>query len=168
MLALALDVGGCDDPLAHDAELAGARTEPSNEALFRWQVAAIELSRTTARIRSRSTVLTSANGVPTTRSCYPRGMPPKTMRASFYEGPGRFATGTVAVPAPARGEALLRVRRVGICGTDLHIVQGHLDHRVPRGGVIGHETFAEVVEAPKDSGFAAGDRVVVEPVVFCR
>src|SRR5438046_2364336 len=43
MLALALDVGGCDDPLAHDAELAGARTEPGNEALFRWQVAAIEL-----------------------------------------------------------------------------------------------------------------------------
>ena len=94
-------------------------------------------------------------------------MIPATMRASFYEGPGRFATGSVPTPAPARGEALLRVRRVGICGTDLHIFQGHLDHRVPRGGVIGHETFAEVVEAPKDSGFAAGDRVVVEPVVFC-
>jgi 2-desacetyl-2-hydroxyethyl bacteriochlorophyllide A dehydrogenase len=89
------------------------------------------------------------------------------MRASFYEGPGRFATGSVPVPAPERGEALLRVRRVGICGTDLHIFQGHLDHRVPRGGVIGHETFAEVVEAPAGGGFHAGDRVVVEPVVFC-
>jgi (R,R)-butanediol dehydrogenase / meso-butanediol dehydrogenase / diacetyl reductase len=94
-------------------------------------------------------------------------MLPKTMRASFYEGPGRFATGSVPVPSPTPGEALLRVRRVGICGTDLHIFQGHLDHRVPRGGVIGHETFAEIVEAPKDSGFAAGDRVVVEPVVRC-
>src|SRR3989441_9360909 len=94
-------------------------------------------------------------------------MTPTTMRASFYEGPGRFATGPVPVPPLASGEALLRVRRVGICGTDLHIFQGHLDHRVPRGGVIGHETFAEVVEAPKDSGFAAGDRVVVEPVVRC-
>jgi (R,R)-butanediol dehydrogenase / meso-butanediol dehydrogenase / diacetyl reductase len=94
-------------------------------------------------------------------------MLPTTMRASFYEGPGRFATGSVPVPSPTHGEALLRVRRVGICGTDLHIFQGHLDHRVPRGGVIGHETFAEVVEAPKDSGFAAGDRVVVEPVVRC-
>jgi (R,R)-butanediol dehydrogenase / meso-butanediol dehydrogenase / diacetyl reductase len=94
-------------------------------------------------------------------------MLPKTMRASFYEGPGRFATGSVPVPSLTPGEALLRVRRVGICGTDLHIFQGHLDHRVPRGGVIGHETFAEIVEAPKDSGFAAGDRVVVEPVVRC-
>jgi threonine dehydrogenase-like Zn-dependent dehydrogenase len=71
------------------------------------------------------------------------------------------------VPKAGAGEALLRVRRVGICGTDLHIFQGHLDHRVPRGGVIGHETFAEVLEAPAGSGFDAGDRVVVEPVLSC-
>src|SRR6267143_3493754 len=94
-------------------------------------------------------------------------MTPKTMRASFYEGRGRFATGSVPVPPPASGEALLRVRRVGICGTDLHIFQGHLDHRVPKGGVIGHETFAEVVEAPAASGFTRGDRVVFEPLSFC-
>src|SRR5438067_8209591 len=100
-------------------------------------------------------------------SCYPRRMIPATMRASFYEGPGRFATGSVATPAPARGEALLRVRRVGICGTDLHIFQGHLDHRVPRGGVIGHETLAEIAEAPTASGFRAGERVVVEPLRVC-
>ena len=89
------------------------------------------------------------------------------MRASFYEGGRRFVTGTAPVPIPAAGEALLRVRRVGICGTDLHIFQGHLDHRVPRGGVIGHETFGEVVQAPADSGFRPGDRVVVEPLQFC-
>ena len=94
-------------------------------------------------------------------------MTPSSMRACFYEGPGRFSTGSVAVPKPGSDEALLRVRRVGICGTDLHIFQGHLDHRVPRGGVIGHETFAEVVEAPAGSGFGGGDRVVVEPVLSC-
>lgn len=94
-------------------------------------------------------------------------MTPTSMRASFYEGAGRFTTGTVAVPSPAAGEALVRVRRVGICGTDLHIFQGHLDHRVPRGGIIGHETFAEVVDAPAGSGFGRGDRVVVEPVLSC-
>jgi len=55
---------------------------------------------------------------------------------------------------------------VGICGTDLHIFQGHLDHRVPKRGIIGHETFAEVVEAP-GGAFRPGDRVVVEPVWFC-
>ena len=90
------------------------------------------------------------------------------MRASFYEGAGRFRTGTAAVPAAAAGEALLKVKRVGICGTDLHIFQGHLDHRVPRGGIIGHETFAEVAEAPAGAGFVKGDRVVVEPLRVCH
>jgi 2-desacetyl-2-hydroxyethyl bacteriochlorophyllide A dehydrogenase len=89
------------------------------------------------------------------------------MRASFYEGNRTFRTGTTPRPVAVAGNALLRVRRVGICGTDLHIYQGHLDHRVPRGGVIGHETVAEVVEAPRGSGVVAGDRVVVEPLEFC-
>jgi 2-desacetyl-2-hydroxyethyl bacteriochlorophyllide A dehydrogenase len=56
---------------------------------------------------------------------------------------------------------------VGICGTDLHIFQGHLDHRVPRGGIIGHETFGEVVEAPAGGDVRVGDRVVVEPLRVC-
>ena len=89
------------------------------------------------------------------------------MRAAFYQGARTFTTGEMEKPAPGRDEALLRVRRVGICGTDLHIFQGHLDHRVPKGGVIGHETFGQVVEAPGTSGFTSGDRVVVEPVVCC-
>jgi (R,R)-butanediol dehydrogenase/meso-butanediol dehydrogenase/diacetyl reductase len=89
------------------------------------------------------------------------------MRAAFYGGARTFTTGTVATPAPGPGQALLRVKRVGICGTDLHIFQGHLDHRVPKGGIIGHETFGEVAEAPAGSGFKTGDRVVVEPLAFC-
>ena len=89
------------------------------------------------------------------------------MRASFYHGARNFKPGTAPMPVPGPGEALLRVLRVGICGTDLHIFQGHLDHRVPRGGIIGHETFAEVADAPAGSGFRTGDRVVVEPVVRC-
>ena len=91
----------------------------------------------------------------------------ETMRASVYEGARRFAIAGAPVPTPGPDEALLRVRSVGICGTDLHIYQGHLDHRVPRGGVIGHETLAEVITAPADSGFARDDRVVVEPLRVC-
>ena len=72
------------------------------------------------------------------------------------------------MPKPGAGESLLRVRRVGICGTDLHIYQGHLDHRVPHGGIIGHEVFAEVVGSPPGSGFAAGDRVTVIPMLSCE
>jgi len=91
----------------------------------------------------------------------------RTMRAAFYQGARTFKPGTAPVPVPGTREALLRVRRVGICGTDLHIFQGDLDHRVPRGGIIGHETFAEVVQPPQWSDFKAGDRVVVEPIQFC-
>jgi (R,R)-butanediol dehydrogenase / meso-butanediol dehydrogenase / diacetyl reductase len=91
----------------------------------------------------------------------------ETIRAQFYQGAGRFEAGSTPMPARGAGQALLRVRRVGICGTDLHIFQGHLDHRVPKGGVIGHETFAEVVEADPQSPVEAGDRVVVNPVLSC-
>ena len=89
------------------------------------------------------------------------------MRAAFYEGTGRFRIGAADVPKAGPAEALLRVRRVGICGTDLHIFQGHLDHRVPRGGIIGHETLAVVAEAPPGAAFRAGSRVVVEPLRVC-
>jgi len=89
------------------------------------------------------------------------------MRASLYEGSRRFRTAPATRPARGPDQALLRVLRAGICGTDLHIFQGHLDHRIPKGGIIGHETFAEVVEAPAGSGFGPGDRVVVEPIHAC-
>src|SRR6202162_4747305 len=91
-----------------------------------------------------------------------------TIRAAFYEGARKFSTGRIAMPTRGPDEALLRVRRVGICGTDLHIFQGHLDHRVPKGGIIGHETLAEVAEAPPGGGFSSGDHVVVEPLRFCN
>ena len=89
------------------------------------------------------------------------------MRASRYRGGRVFETETAPLPVPGPGEALLRVRRAGICGTDLHIYQGHLDHRVPTNGIIGHEIFAEVVSAPAGTEFSGGDRVVIEPLIFC-
>lgn len=89
------------------------------------------------------------------------------MKASVYLGNRRFETETRPVPFPRPGEALLHVQRVGICGSDLHIFQGHLDHRVPSRNTIGHEVLAHVVEAPAGSGFAKGERVVVNPILSC-
>ncbi len=89
------------------------------------------------------------------------------MRASFYRRDRRFETGSAPMPEAKPGEALLHVRRVGICGSDLHIFQGHLDHRVPLNNTIGHEVLADIAEIASGSAFATGDRVVVEPVLFC-
>jgi 2-desacetyl-2-hydroxyethyl bacteriochlorophyllide A dehydrogenase len=71
-------------------------------------------------------------------------------------------------PRPARGagEVLLRVRRVGICGTDMHIFRGTQPYLAyPR--VMGHELSGEVVEANATNGLAAGDQVYVTPYLAC-
>ncbi len=71
-------------------------------------------------------------------------------------------------PRPTRGEGevLLRVKRVGVCGTDLHIFTGdqpYLDY--PR--VMGHELSGLVAEAPAGSALAQGDPVFVMPYLSC-
>jgi len=68
----------------------------------------------------------------------------------------------VPEPAPAEGSILVRTLALGVCGTDREIISGAYGE-APAGSerlVLGHESFGEVIEAPKDSGFAMGDRVV--------
>lgn len=48
-----------------------------------------------------------------------------TMKAAVLTQPGRFRIETRPIPAPGPGEVLIRVSRVGICGTDIHIFNGH-------------------------------------------
>lgn len=71
-------------------------------------------------------------------------------------------------PVPRRGtdDVLVRVRRVGMCGTDMHIfrgVQPYLSY--PR--VMGHEFSGEVVEAPEGSKLEPGTPVYVVPYLSC-
>lgn len=71
-----------------------------------------------------------------------------------------------ALPIRGPDEVLLRIRRIGICGTDMHIFTGsHPFLAYPR--VMGHEIGAEVVEAPKTSALAVGERVYVNPYIAC-
>jgi 2-desacetyl-2-hydroxyethyl bacteriochlorophyllide A dehydrogenase len=83
------------------------------------------------------------------------------------EHPGRFAQRDVAEPSPAKGHALVRVHRIGVCGTDLHAFAGRqpfFDY--PR--VLGHELGVEVVSVDEnDQGLAVGDRCSVEPYLNC-
>jgi 2-desacetyl-2-hydroxyethyl bacteriochlorophyllide A dehydrogenase len=71
-------------------------------------------------------------------------------------------------PMPQRGadEVLLRVKRVGVCGTDLHIFTGDQPYlNYPR--VMGHELSGIVEQAPADSRLARGDAVYVMPYLSC-
>lgn len=89
------------------------------------------------------------------------------MVALTVEKPHVLALKPEAATGPAAGEVLLRVRRAGICGSDLHIYHGSNPFAVyPR--VIGHE-FSGEVEAVGEgvTDLAPGDHVVVDPVVSC-
>jgi 2-desacetyl-2-hydroxyethyl bacteriochlorophyllide A dehydrogenase len=71
-------------------------------------------------------------------------------------------------PAPSRGpsHALVRPRRIGICGTDYHIFEGkHPFLQYPR--VMGHELAVEIVEAPPEADFEPGEICVVNPYLSC-
>ncbi len=88
------------------------------------------------------------------------------MEALVCRKPGELAVEERPEPERATGDVLVRIRRVGICGTDYHIYQGsHPYLHYPR--IMGHELAAEVVEAPAGSRFAKDDLVVVNPYIAC-
>lgn len=68
----------------------------------------------------------------------------------------------IAEPPLSDGVILVRTRALGICGTDLEILQGHYG-AAPAGAerlVLGHESLGVVDEAPQDCGFSVGDHIV--------
>lgn len=69
-------------------------------------------------------------------------------------------------PQPSDGEVLVRIRRVGLCGTDFHIFAGrHPYLAYPR--VMGHELAGEVESAPPGSMLRAGQAVAINPYLAC-
>lgn len=64
-------------------------------------------------------------------------------------------------------EVLLKIKRVGICGSDMHIYHGTNPLATyPR--IVGHEVAAEVVEVGENvTNVAVGDHVVIEPINYC-
>lgn len=65
-------------------------------------------------------------------------------------------------PSEAEGELLIRTLAVGVCGTDLEIIQGRYGSAPSSNQrlIVGHEVLGEVLLAPSDSSFRVGDRVV--------
>lgn len=82
--------------------------------------------------------------------------------------PGKMSITTETVdPCPAEGEAVVRVKVVGICGTDVHIFRGQRsDVVLPR--IMGHELSGQVTAIGRGvENVRPGDRVVLDPVIAC-
>ena len=80
--------------------------------------------------------------------------------------PGHLAYETRPAPTAAAGQALLRIRRIGICGTDLHAFEGTQPFfNYPR--VLGHELAGELVDTGGAPGFAVGEAVTFIPYFNC-
>lgn len=85
----------------------------------------------------------------------------------ILEAPGKFAEKNAREPEAGPGEALIRMERIGVCGSDFHAFAGkHPIYTYPR--VLGHELSGVVVEIPaNDSGIHPGDRCAIEPYISC-
>jgi 2-desacetyl-2-hydroxyethyl bacteriochlorophyllide A dehydrogenase len=88
------------------------------------------------------------------------------MKTVVCQSPGDLQLVERPLPTASDNEVLLRVRRIGLCGTDMHIFRGTQPFlQYPR--VMGHELSGEVVSAPAGSALAAGDQVYVMPYLSC-
>jgi 2-desacetyl-2-hydroxyethyl bacteriochlorophyllide A dehydrogenase len=88
------------------------------------------------------------------------------MKAVIYNGePGKVALVERDIPAISDGEALLKVRLGGICGTDVALIAGKMKITPPI--IPGHEFVAEVAEVRGGDKSLIGRRVVADPTLSC-
>jgi len=88
------------------------------------------------------------------------------MKYIVCEEPHHFKLKEKAVPIKKEGEALLKVHRVGVCGTDLHAYGGNQAFfSYPR--ILGHELAAEILEIDEHENLHVGDKVIIMPYVSC-
>jgi len=88
------------------------------------------------------------------------------MRIITCEEPGKLVPGQTERPLIKNGYAQIRIRRIGVCGTDLHAFEGTQPYfSYPR--VLGHELSGELVNANGVPGFTEGEIVTFIPYFSC-
>lgn len=88
------------------------------------------------------------------------------MKAIVCEKPGTLALAERPEPQLRAGEILIRMRRVGVCGTDMHIFAGkHPYLEYPR--IMGHELSGKVEATLPGSAFEVGEQVTINPYIAC-
>ena len=103
---------------------------------------------------------------------------PSTMRASVLTGVGRIELLDVPFPRLQPADVLVRVKAVGLCGTDFHIFAGHSNYNTDERGaliplasqpqILGHEIVGIVEDVGAQArGLNTGDRVVLDQGLNC-
>lgn len=89
------------------------------------------------------------------------------MRQAVMTKPGVIEFGNVEVPEPGEGQVLLRIHRIGICGSDMHVYHGKHPF-TPYPVVQGHE-FSAVIEkvGPGVKGIKPGMKATATPQEVC-
>jgi L-iditol 2-dehydrogenase len=93
------------------------------------------------------------------------------MKAAFLYKPGDIRIEEMDIPTPKNDEALIKIKAVGVCGSDVHFFEvGRIGDFVVREPLIlGHECAGEIVEIGKNvEKVKVGDRVALEAGVPCR
>ena len=90
------------------------------------------------------------------------------MRALVLDHPGSFRVADVPDPTPQAGQVVVKVECCGICGTDLHILDGEFPP-TPYPIIPGHEFAGTVVARGADvrPDLPVGARVAVDPSLYC-
>jgi L-iditol 2-dehydrogenase len=88
------------------------------------------------------------------------------MLEAFLPAPGKVVIREVPKPRPSKGEAIVAVKRIGICGSDIHVWHGK--HPYTSYPVIqGHELSGIVEEVGEGVELKVGQKVTVQPQVVC-
>ena len=88
------------------------------------------------------------------------------MKVLVCTKPGQFTYAEQEKPASVAGKAIIKIKRIGVCGTDLHAFEGTQPFfQYPR--VLGHELAGELVDTGGASGFEIGEAVTFIPYFNC-
>lgn len=88
------------------------------------------------------------------------------MRYIICEHPGKLSIKNTSHPTPQHNEVMLKIKRIGICGTDLHAFAGNQAYfTYPR--ILGHELAAEIEDPNGLGALATGEKVAIIPYLHC-
>ncbi|WP_017446776.1 zinc-binding alcohol dehydrogenase family protein [Gayadomonas joobiniege] len=88
------------------------------------------------------------------------------MKSIVCVKPGQMEAQEKPIPKAAAGEVVVKIRAVGVCGTDIHAYAGNQPYfEYPR--VLGHELAGTIIETGENCGLSVGQNVYVIPYLSC-